>query len=378
MKSYNVLPWLMSNVLSRRYLVDIDNNLMTTYDTLNVFGNVIDTITIGDLNIAVMEIDGDPIGLYANDFVNNIEFDTTVTIDKNYQHVLTGKYSSSDEKSYYLQDNPPWNLDRIDQRHSELDGRYFYPTSGGSEVNVFVVDTGIDVKHKDFKGRALWGGNFADNVNTDCNSHGTHVAGTIGSESYGVSKSTRLIAVKVLSCDGSGSMSGVLKGLEYVINQSKKATKPCLVNMSLGGGRSESLNRGIRQLTSNNIHVIVAAGNENQDACNTSPASEDTAMTVGATTRANKLAGFSNWGKCVDILAPGTEILSTVPGDKTAVLQGTSMASPAVAGVYALLLSENPTFTPHTMKGVMAKTCTKNAIQDLRSDTHNCLVYSMN
>jgi serine protease len=195
---------------------------------------------------------------------------------------------------------------------------------------------------------------------------------------FGVAKQTTLVAVKVLGCEGGGSMSGVIRGLEFVMNESKKNTgKPHIVNMSLGGGQSNALNQVVAELTKGGVHVVVAAGNENRDACLTSPASEESAMTVGAITRNGELASFSNWGRCVDILSPGTEILSTVPGGKTQVMQGTSMASPAVAGVYALILSENPKFSPETMRRVISTTCSKDVVNRLRPDTINCVIHSV-
>jgi subtilisin family serine protease len=239
------------------------------------------------------------------------------------------------------------------------------------------VDTGVDITHSEFEGRAVWGANFADSNDIDCQGHGTHVAGTIGSKSFGVAKKTNLIAVKVLGCNGSGSYSGVLKGLEYVINKHRASNRTSVVNMSLGGPKSDIINKAIDNLVAAGIHVIVAAGNENVDACNTSPANNKNAITVAATTKDNKKAYFSNFGICVNILSPGTEILSTIPGDKTKVMQGTSMASPMVAGVFALILTENPGFKPDNMKRLITSLCTKNTISGFDLNTPNCFLYSL-
>lgn len=348
----------------KTYIIEIDS-AMDMSVVQNVFEGYHTTgsVQIHDFKAMFVQSVDKPLSLLDHSFIKNIEEDLPVNIN---------------QKSYFLQQNPPWNLDRVDQRIPQLDNRYFHRTSQGKDALVYVVDTGIDVSHPEFEGRAVWGVNTSgDNQDKDCNSHGTHVAGTIGSITYGIAKKSTLIAVKVLGCTGGGSMSGVLRGLEFVAADARDKRRPAIINMSLGGGRSDALNRAVAQLASNGVHVVVAAGNESQDACNTSPASENTAMTVGATTRNNQLASFSNWGSCVDILSPGTEILSTVPGGKTAVLQGTSMASPLVAGVYALILTENPTFTPLTMQRVVNQTCFRGAITNLRPDTINCLIQSI-
>jgi len=348
----------------KSYIVEIDPAMdMNIVQKVFEGHQTIGSVQIYDFKAVFIQSAEKPLFLLDHSFIKNIEEDLPVSIN---------------QKSYFLQENPPWNLDRVDQRTPQLDNRYFYRTSQGKDALVYVVDTGIDIAHPDFDGRAVWGINTSgDNQDKDCNSHGTHVAGTIGSMTYGIAKKSTLIAVKVLGCTGGGSMSGVIRGLEFVAADARDKRRPAIINMSLGGGRSDALNRAVSQLTSRGVHVVVAAGNESQDACNTSPASENTAMTVGATTRNNHLASFSNWGTCVDILSPGTEILSTVPGGKTAVLQGTSMASPLVAGVYALILTENPTFTPLTMQRVINQTCIRGVISGVRPDTLNCFIQSL-
>jgi hypothetical protein len=349
---------LFASVLSSTYIVEVDH----TADLSNLILGDQEFIQVGNFKAFLLESEDHPYHLLENSFIKNIELDIPVSIN---------------QKSYFLQENPHWNLDRIDQKTNVLDNRYLHRVSQGRNTVSYVVDTGIDITHPEFQGRAVWGINTVDNTNTDCNSHGTHVAGTIGSFTFGVAKQTTLIAVKVLGCQGGGSMSGVIRGLEYVMNDLFRRNRPAIVNMSLGGGHSDSLNRAVQALTSAGIHVVAAAGNENNDACMTSPANEPTAMTVGATTRNNEMAGFSNWGKCVDVLSPGTEILSTVPGGRTSVLQGTSMAAPAVAGVYALILAENPSFSPETMKKVIKTTCIKNVISRMKQDTENCFIQSV-
>lgn len=360
--------------------------------------NIKDQVSVGDLSIYVMEYETFPYHLYRYEFVELVERDQEVSLEnanfeRHVEFTEVMDYNNfvfhdlkrhkkmpevkAQEKSYNLQENPVWNLDRVDERANTLNEKYYYPSTAGENVNVYIIDTGIDIKHTEFEGRAVWGTNTVDNVNTDCNSHGTHVAGTVGSKTYGIAKKCNLIAVKVLNCKGSGSYSGVIAGMEYTIKAHRSGNKTSVVNMSLGGPTSAVVNNAVKELTKNGIHVIVAAGNSNEDACKSSPSSERSAMSVGATTKNNQLASFSNWGQCVDILSPGTEIKSTVPNQGTSVFQGTSMASPLVAGVYALVLSENPKFSPELMKKLMTTKCSKNYISGLKNDTANCLVYSM-
>lgn len=352
-----MLYGLISYVLSATYIVQVDNNADLS---ALVLGDQ-EFIQVGDFKAFLLESDDHPYYLLENSFIKHVEIDAPISIN---------------QKSYFLQENPPWNLDRVDQKSNTLDQRFFNRISQGKDTLVYVVDTGIDVSHPEFQGRAVWGVNTVDNTNTDCNSHGTHVAGTIGSATYGVAKQSVLVAVKVLGCEGGGSMSSVIKGLEFVMNDFSNKNKPAIINMSLGGGQSNALNQVSAALTKAGVHVVVAAGNENQDACLTSPASEESVMTVGAITKNGEMASFSNWGKCVDILSPGTEILSTIPGGKTTIMQGTSMASPLVAGVYSLILSENPKFSPDTMKRVVNTTCVKDIITKMKHNTINCVIQS--
>lgn len=356
--------------------------------------NIVDVVEIGNYKAVIVDYpEEDVYRLLDYPVVQSIEEDGTVSADdlsiyspyhepyniSPYDHRgnSVGYFNEIQMKAYFLQRNPIWNLDRIDQRENTLNQKYYFDTNVGRNVNVYVIDSGIDISHPQFQGRAKWGINTVDKVNTDCNKHGTHVAGSIGSSRYGVAKATNLVAVKVLDCNGGGSFSGVLKGIEFVVDSHKRSGLPSVSNMSLGGGKSQALNNAVKAMVESGVHTVLAAGNENQDACNTSPASEESAMTVGATSKTNGLAGFSNWGSCVDILAPGTEIISTVPGNKIETLQGTSMASPQVAGVYALILSKNPQLTPSVAKNLIKTTCTKNVISGVKGETPNCLLYSI-
>ncbi|CAJ0838891.1 19618_t:CDS:2, partial [Entrophospora sp. SA101] len=218
-----------------------------------------------------------------------------------------------------VQNNPNINLDRIDQRKLPLDKKFRFPASQGSGVNVYIVDTGINVKHQEIIGRARHGGSFCPNCPAiDDHGHGTHVAALVGGKTFGVARKSNLIAVKVLNSLGSGTTAGVLSGLTFVLNQHKSSSnKKTVVNMSLGGPLSQALNAAVEALTKAGIHVVVAAGNSNTDACSKSPSSVPSAITVGATDLVkvlgvitlDKVASFSNFGKCVDIFAPGDNCL---------------------------------------------------------------------
>ena len=227
-----------------------------------------------------------------------------------------------------------WGLDRIDQRPTELDGAYRYDGVGDG-VTVYVVDTGIQVGHPEFGGRATHG--YPGDAE-DCHGHGTHVAGTIGGTTYGVAKGVDLVAVKVLDCAGTGTWADMIAGLEWV---AANGVRPAVINMSLGGAFSETANEAVARLTDLGFPVVVAAGNSNADACGTSPASAPSAITVAATASNDLRAGFSNYGPCVDWFAPGARIESAWLDGTTRELSGTSMASPHTAGVAALLLGTN-------------------------------------
>lgn len=240
----------------------------------------------------------------------------------------------------------PWGLDRLDQAALPLDRSYQTPAAG-AQVTAYIIDTGITAGHVDFGGRASFGYDFVDHDNdaTDCNGHGTHVAGTIGGATYGVAKNVKLVGVRVLDCEGSGSNSDVIAGIEWV---TANHVKPAVANMSLGGGVSQALDDAMKASIQAGVTFVVAAGNENADACLGSPSRVGPAITVGATTNRDARASFSNYGTCVDVFAPGQDILSAWFTDNRATntISGTSMASPHVAGIAALYLSQHPTALP--------------------------------
>ncbi|KAL3231684.1 hypothetical protein RNJ44_00219 [Nakaseomyces bracarensis] len=250
----------------------------------------------------------------------------------------------------------PWGLARISQRERlPILGKRFYKydDQAGSDTVTFVVDTGIYIDHEDFEGRASWGKTIVENDNDeDLNGHGTHCAGTIASKHYGVAKKAEVIAVKVLRSDGSGSMSDVIRGVEYTVEayrdflKKRKNFKGAAANMSLGAWKSYVLNKAMDAAVASGVNYAVAAGNESDDACNSSPASAWRPLTVGASTLSEDVAFFSNYGRCVDIFAPGVNVMSTYIGAQNASysLSGTSMASPHVAGIIAYFLSLQPEY----------------------------------
>ena len=274
--------------------------------------------------------------------------------------------------------NPPsWGLDRVDRHYLPLNNSYTYVTTGVG-VTAYVIDTGIRISHSDFGGRASWGWDFVDNNNVayDCDGHGTHVAGTIGGTGYGVAKGVNLVAVRVLDCDGSGYMSAVIAGVDWVAAQ--HTNDMAVANMSLGGGPSAALDAAIQALVADGVVVVVAAGNENQDACKSSPARAPAAITVGATTRTDYRAYYSNKGSCLDLFAPGSAITSAGIANDTASItfSGTSMASPHVAGGAALYLETNRLATPQQVATALVAAGTA-VVKKRGAGSPNKLLYSL-
>jgi len=258
---------------------------------------------------------------------------------------------------------PSWGIDRIDQRALPLTNSYTYP-SIASDVKAYIIDTGIRTTHTTFGGRAVWGTNTTgDGNDTDCHGHGTHVAGTVGGAEYGVAKGVSLVAVKVLNCAGSGSNAGVIAGIDWVTND-HQAGQLAVANMSLGGGFNQSVNDAVTNSIADGVTYALAAGNSNTDACTTSPASTPNAITVGSTTTTDARSSFSNIGTCLDIFAPGSDITSAWNTNDTATntISGTSMATPHVAGVAALIQSANPSFTPLQVRDRMVDVDATNGV----------------
>lgn len=269
-----------------------------------------------------------------------------------------------------------WGIDRIDETTRLLNKSYTYPDSAGQGVTAYIVDTGIRADHVEFTGRWKQGMTaISDGRGTnDCDGHGTHVAGTVAGSSYGVAKKAWVVPVRVLDCNGSGSWTGVISGLDWI---AANATKPAVANMSLGGGISTSVDSAVANLSSKGVTVVVAAGNSTADACNTSPARTPAAVTVGATTSTDAQASYSNFGPCLDIYAPGSSITSSWYSSTTAtaVLSGTSMASPHVAGAAALVLGQNSTLTPSQVVAKLLTDSTPGLITSIGSGSPNNLLY---
>jgi subtilisin family serine protease len=270
-----------------------------------------------------------------------------------------------------------WGLDRIDQRNLPLTGSYQW-TQDGANVTAYILDTGIRTSHTEFGNRASIGYDaIGDGQNgNDCHGHGTHVAGTVGGTEYGVAKAASLKAVRVLNCSGSGTWSQVIAGIDWVASNH---VKPAVANMSLGGGANSAVNQAVANAVTAGVTFAVAAGNNNANACNYSPASTPSAITVGSTTSTDVRSSFSNYGTCVDVFAPGSNITSAwyTSNTATAALNGTSMASPHVAGVAALYLSANPTATPAVVAAAIVDGSTPNKVTSAGAGSPNRLLYSL-
>jgi cerevisin len=296
----------------------------------------------------------------------------------------------------------PWGLARVSHRDSltfATFNKYLYSAEGGEGVDAYVIDTGTNVDHVDFEGRAKWGKTIpSGDADIDGNGHGTHCSGTIAGKKYGVAKKAKVYAVKVLRSNGSGTMADVVAGVDWAaqshlaaVKQAKagkrKGFKGSVANMSLGGGKTKALDDTVNAAVNAGIHFAVAAGNDNADACNYSPAAAEKAVTVGASALDDSRAYFSNYGKCTDIFAPGLSILSTWIGSKyaTNTISGTSMASPHIAGLLAYYLSLQPAedseyalaaITPAKLKANLLKVATVGTLTDIPKDTPNLLAWN--
>jgi len=274
---------------------------------------------------------------------------------------------------FATQANATWGLDRIDQRARPLSTTYTYSTTA-SNVTAYIIDTGILYSHSDFGGRASFGYDAVGSGGVDCNGHGTHVAGTVGGNTYGVAKAVKLVGVRVLSCSGSGTTAGVIAGVNWV---TQNAVKPAVANMSLGGGASTTLDNAVASSISSGVTYALAAGNSTANACNSSPARVASAITVGATTSTDAKASYSNYGTCLDIFAPGSSITSDWYTSTTATntISGTSMASPHVAGAAALVLATNTAFTPAQVRDRLVSNSTPNVVTSPGTGSPNRLLF---
>ncbi|KAJ3046301.1 serine protease [Rhizophlyctis rosea] len=279
------------------------------------------------------------------------------------------------------QANPPWGLDRISHRESGFKGLYAYPADGGQNVDVYILDTGVNINHTDFEGRARYGQSFSDQGNNDGNGHGTHVAGIAAGKTYGVAKSANIVSIKVLDDDGTGPISAVISGIDWVVNN-RNTSRRAVINMSLGrGGKSQAMNDIVTAaVNSAGIVFAAAAGNDNVNACGTSPADSGSVLTVGASDETDTKASFSNWGSCVDIFAPGTNITSASSrtSTDTRVYSGTSQAAPHVAGMMAIMLHMFPDITPTVVYATLKQIGTSGVLKgtDGLSGTPNLLLFN--
>ena len=343
---------LTTNSIPNQYIVVLNPEFSTkSFNTLFT-ETVIKRFPI--LNALLIETNDDP-GTLKRDGVSYVEPNSMM-------HILAS------------QSNPPWGLDRIDSK-TGLDNTYNYSGTGNG-VNVYVIDTGVMAAHSDFSGRVGNGYSAISGGGTeDCNGHGTHVSGTILGSSYGVAKKATLHPVRVLDCQGSGTMDSILSGIEWVASNAKL---PAVANMSLGGNKVQSINDAVSKAISRGVVFVVAAGNSSDDSCRYSPASTPDAITVAACDRADASASFTSFGSCVDVYAPGVSILSAgISGNtSSATMSGTSMASPHTAGVVALLLEKSPSASPSAITGQLINNATRGVISSVPSGTANLLIFS--
>ncbi|GAB3439609.1 S8 family peptidase [Actinophytocola sediminis] len=326
--------------------------------------------------------------------------DYDATVEHTYRHALHGFAGTLTERAarrlaadpavaYVEQDSvvtaagtqpdpPSWGLDRIDQRDLPLDNSFSYQNTAAN-VTAYVIDSGIFGAHQDFGGRVTWGTNTVDDNDTDCDGHGTHVAGSLGGATYGVAKQVRLVAVKVFDCDGNGTLAGMVAGVDWVTGHHTGG--PAVANMSLSVGGSPVMDDATQASIADGVTYVVAAGNGNfnggVDACLRSPARLPAAITAGASSDNDHIAYYSNYGTCVDLFAPGDSITSAgIAGDTaTETWSGTSMATPQTAGAAAILLSADPTLTPAQVADAIVADATPDRMPHVGPGSPNRLLH---
>ena len=272
------------------------------------------------------------------------------------------------------QTNATWGIDRVDQRALPLNQTYTWDGTG-TGVRVYILDTGIRYNHTEFGTRASFGFDAFGGNGSDGNGHGTHVAGTVAGTTFGIAKNALLVSVRVLNNAGSGTTAGVIAGMDWV---AANHIKPAVANMSLGGPASTATDDAVVRMFNAGVSVIVAAGNDNRDACGFSPARAANAISVGATASNDARSSFSNWGACVDIFAPGSSITSAWHNNRNAsrTISGTSMAAPHVAGSAAIFLGNNPTATPTQVYNFLLTNSTKDIVTNSLT-TNNDLLFTL-
>jgi len=292
--------------------------------------------------------------------------------------VMSISYKQENPDAVITQTGATWGISRISQRNLPLGTDYIYNSIAGSGVDVYIIDTGIYAAHAEFGGRATAAFNaITSETSVDLNGHGTHVSGTIGGEKYGIAKNANLFGVKVLGQNGSGSTTGVISGINWVTNSRNKSRRS-VANMSLGGGASATLDSAVTASIADGVVYAIAAGNDNSNACNYSPARVATAVTVGATTNTDARATYSNFGTCVTVFAPGSSITSAWIGSTSATntISGTSMATPHVAGTLAIHRSVDTAATPAALKSWVVATATASKVTNPGTGSPSGLLYS--
>lgn len=358
-------PFAPSKLIPGRYIVvfnaSVKNSVQETDNVLRGLGGQLHHVYANAFNGFAATLPATALQALANNpNVDFIEEDQTVALTQT---------SPANQAT--------WGLDRIDQADRPLSSQYYFNYTG-TGVNAFIIDTGIRQDHVEFSGRLKPGYSVVQDTHgtNDCNGHGTHVAGTVGGTTWGVAKNVSLIPVRVMNCNGSGSTSGVIAGIDWVAGS---PLRPAVANMSIGGNQSSALNAAVAGAVSKGITMVVAAGNSNANACSYSPSSEPSAITVGATTRDDARASYSNYGTCVDIFAPGSSITSAWNSSATATntISGTSMAAPHVTGIAALALSADPTASPAAVASYLTSNATAGRLSALGSGSKNLLAFSL-
>ena len=343
------------NAIDGQYIVSLNDT-----STLSVAGDLFADYD-GVVTNSYKSINGFSVEMSADEARALAANPAVAYVQQNLQYHITGS-----------QANPPsWGQDQVD---GTTDSTYDYPDSAGSGVTAFVIDTGVDYANSDFGGRASSGYDAVDHDGDamDEHGHGTHVAGTIAGDLYGLAKDADIVAVRVLDANGSGTTEGVVEGIDWV---TQNHSGPSVANMSLGGGKDQALDDAVAASIASGVTYGVAAGNDyGADACMSSPAASPDAITVAASDNTDALASFSNIGTCVDIIAPGVDIVSDAPGGGSATMSGTSMATPHVVGAAALYLGENPSATPADVRDALVDNAEHGAVSNPGTGSPNELL----
>lgn len=369
-------------VLENRYIVSLSPNLPGLLGLASFKDSVQSLLTAvggGDLiHLYQHALSGAAVGLTASQAALLESMPGVLAIEPDTVVLGTG-----------VQTGATWGLDRSDQRYLPLNNTYDYPDSAGTGTTVYVIDTGLRATHQEFTGRVTEGRNFVagfgllglggflfstDPSDTDdCNGHGTHVASTAVGTDYGIAKQAQISAVRVLDCNGSGSNADVIAGVDWVAANHQA---PAVANMSLGGGNSDALDSAVRGAVASGVTFVVAAGNDDANACNGSPNRVTEAVTVGSTTSNDQRSSFSNYGACVDVFAPGSNITAAwyQSDTQTNTISGTSMAAPHVAGAAALLLANDPDLEPADVFAALLDGATLNVLSGIGAGSPNALL----